>query len=68
MIMKWQVHRAYSFQKADEFNENFWQRAGAQARFSGTWLMIMDFYKMRGKRGRLPRLRRSVQNIKYTWD
>lgn len=57
------VHLATSFKDAERFDAFFWHRAGAAARFSATWLMVEDFFKLRGKsRGQL-RLRRSVQNI-----
>ncbi len=54
---------AHSFKEAKEFDKRFWRKAGAQARFSAAWLMLSDYFKMRGKSGRLPRLRRTVQNI-----
>lgn len=59
------VHKARSFKEAEEFDIKFWRRAGVQARFSAAWTMLRDVMKMRGHRGRLPRLRRSVQNIEY---
>lgn len=57
-------HKATSFEDAERWNRWFWRRAGAQVRFSAAWLMIGDFFKMRGQSGRLPRLRRSVQVVK----
>ncbi|MBM3253508.1 MAG: hypothetical protein FJZ16_04575 [Candidatus Omnitrophica bacterium] len=57
------VHKAHSFKEADEFDIKFWRRAGALARFSATWLMIGEFFKIKGKYGYKPRLRRTVQNI-----
>jgi len=62
--MKLRIHKARSFKEAEEWDRKFWQRAGASARFSAAWLMIGDYLKIRGQRGSLPRLRRSVQNIK----
>jgi hypothetical protein len=47
----------------DDFDIKFWQRAGVLARFSATWKMIDEFYKMRGKHGYKLRLQRSVQHI-----
>ena len=62
------VHKARSFKEAEEFDIWFWRRAGAQGRFSAAWLMIGDLFKIRGKSGRLPRLRRSVQSIERLPD
>ena len=47
----------------DDWDIKFWQSAGVKARFSTTWQMIDDFYKMRGKSGIKRRLQRTVQNI-----
>ena len=47
----------------DDWDIKFWKRAGTLARFSATWQMINDFYKMRGKNGIKRRLQRTVQNI-----
>lgn len=58
------VHKAYSFKEAKEFDIAFWRKAGAQARFSASWLMVGEWFKMRGRRGSQPRLRRTVQSIK----
>ncbi len=60
------VHKARSFEEAREFDERFWRRAGAQARFAAAWSIIEDSFKMRGKDARQLRLRRSVQNIERT--
>ncbi len=57
------VHKARSFKEAQEFDRKFWEKAGVQARFAAAWAMITEYYKMRGKSGIKPRLRRSVQNI-----
>ena len=46
------------------FDLVFWQKAGAQARFTAAWKAIDEFYKIRGINGRKLRLQRSVQNIK----
>jgi len=59
-----QTNVAMSFKEAEDFDIRFWRKAGPNARFSAAWLMIGDFYKMRGQRGRLPRLRRVLQVIK----
>lgn len=57
------IHKAVSFKDAAQFDIQFWQRAGTQARFSAMWLMVGEFLKMRGKSNGQPRLRRFVQNI-----
>ena len=58
------VHKARSFKDAERFDEQFWRRAGAAARFSATWLMVEEFLKLRGRFRGQPRLRRTVQHIK----
>ena len=58
------VHKAKSFEDAERFDRWFWRQAGAEARFSATWLAVIDFMKLRGKSGGQPRLRRSVQSVK----
>jgi len=57
-------HKTHSFKEAEEFDDRFWRKAGASARFIATWMMIVQWRKMRGKQGGQPRLRRSVQSIK----
>lgn len=57
------VHKARSFRDAELFDIQFWRRAGARARFSASWLMVIEYLKMRGKHRGQPRLRRSVQHI-----
>lgn len=48
----------------DDWDIKFWQKAGVNARFSATWGMIKDFYKIKGiKNGNKRRLQRSIQNI-----
>ncbi len=65
--LRFQIHLAHSHQDADAFNSNFWKKAGAFARFAAAWQMVLDYHtKIKGKHGRLPRLRRSVQNIQFT--
>ncbi|OGQ26978.1 MAG: hypothetical protein A3I75_07065 [Deltaproteobacteria bacterium RIFCSPLOWO2_02_FULL_50_16] len=59
------LHKAQSPREAREFDIRFWKRSGAQARFAAAWIMVIDSFKVRGKRGNQSRLRRSVQNIKY---
>ena len=58
------VHKAYTFKEAEDFDVRFWRRAGAAARFSATWGMVVDLQKMKGQRSGQLRLRRTVQNIK----
>jgi len=59
------IHKTTSFKEAEKFDIRFWQRAGAEARFSAMWIMVGEFLKIRGKPNGQPRLRRSVQSIKY---
>ena len=64
---RFQVNLALSHQEADAFNSVFWQKAGTFARFAAAWQMVLDYHtKIKGKNGRLPRLRRSIQNIQFT--
>jgi len=57
--------KSYTYKEAEEFDAKFWKRAGVQARFAAAWLMLIEYYKMRGKSGVKLRLRKSVQNIKW---
>lgn len=52
-----------SWKEADEFERKFWKEAGSETRFQALWLMVKEFYKMRGKSADKLRLQRSVQNI-----
>ena len=56
-------NKTTSFRKAKEFDMLFWEKAGAQARFSAAWQMLEEFYKIRNKHGYKLRLQRTVQNI-----
>ena len=56
-------HKANSFKQAEEFDIKFWKKAGAEARFSATWKMVGEFYKIKGINGYKRRLQRSVQHI-----
>jgi hypothetical protein len=65
--IKFEENIAKSFEEADDFNRKFWLKAGAFARFASAWQMILDYHsKIKGKRGNLPRLRRSVQNVQFS--
>ena len=57
-------HKSRSYKEAEEFDTQFWRKAGVQARWEATWMIVMQLDKMRGGRGVEPRLRRSVQRIK----
>jgi hypothetical protein len=48
----------------DGWDIEFWQRCNANSRFASAWQMIKDFYKIRGKNGVKPRLRRDVEKFK----
>jgi hypothetical protein len=56
-------NKTASFRKAKEFDMLFWEKAGAQARFSAAWQMLEECYKIRNKHGYKLRLQRTVQNI-----
>jgi hypothetical protein len=45
------------------FDLNFWQQAGAEARFAAAWQMVLDMLLIRGKNVNQFRLQRSVENI-----
>jgi hypothetical protein len=54
-----------SYKEAERFDIAFWRKAGPEARFAAMWECVKDFYKLKGKSGRKPRLQRFIQNIKY---
>jgi len=56
-------NKAHSFKEAEEFDDRFWRKAGAQKRFEASWLMLIDLYKMKGVRRGPPRLKKSVEKI-----
>ena len=58
------VRKSHSFKEAEDFDARFWRRAGALARFTAAWEMVVDLRKMKGLGGGQLRLRRTVQNIK----
>ncbi|MCM8775247.1 MAG: hypothetical protein NC930_02680 [Candidatus Omnitrophica bacterium] len=60
------VNKAYSFQEAEDFDIQFWQKAGALARFAATWMMVVQYQKIKGRKSGQPRLRRTVQHIERT--
>jgi hypothetical protein len=45
------------------FDLEFWDRVGAEGRFSAAWEMVLEVNAIRGKERHEPRLRRSVQTI-----
>lgn len=45
------------------FDLEFWQQAGAEARFEAAWQMVLDMLTIRGEDGNQSRLQRSVENI-----
>ncbi len=59
------VQKTSSFQEAERFDERFWRSAGAAARFSATWSLVGDYFKLRGKSRGQPRLRRTVQRVEF---
>ncbi len=53
--------------KASEMDRSFdllfWEKVGAEGRFSAAWEMVSEVQAIRGKDSAEPRLQRSVQNI-----
>ncbi|MDZ7319557.1 MAG: hypothetical protein ONB11_10405 [candidate division KSB1 bacterium] len=45
------------------FDRDFWQQAGAEARFAAAWQMVLDMLIIRGEDVDQLRLQRSVENI-----
>jgi hypothetical protein len=48
------------------FDLEFWEKVGAEGRFSAAWEMVLEVNAIRGKERNEPGLRRSVQNIQRT--
>ena len=49
----------------DDFDKDFWEKAGHEAKFAAAWEMINEVRLIRGEKNvSQPRLQRSVQNIK----
>lgn len=46
------------------FDLEFWQKAGARARFEAAWDMVVQYELMKGKTLTQLRLNRSVENLK----
>lgn len=59
------VNKTSSFKEAERFDERFWRSAGPAARFAATWSAVGDYFKLRGKSGGQPRLRRTVQHVEW---
>ena len=45
------------------FDVDFWQQAGAEARFAAAWQMVKEVQAIRGKDGCQSRLSRSIENL-----
>lgn len=45
------------------FDLEFWQQAGADARFAAAWQMVKEVFAFRGEDESQLRLQRSVENI-----
>lgn len=45
------------------FDRDFWQQAGAEARFAAAWQMVLDMLIIRGEDVDQLRLQRSVENV-----
>ena len=61
MVKIWE-NKARSYKEAEKFDDLFWRSAGAQKRFEASWMMLVDWYKMKGYQGQ-PQLDKSVQNV-----
>jgi len=61
---KWSSNVAHSFREADEFNTKFWRKAGAAARLSASWSMVLDYLKAHGRNESQSRLRKTFRIIK----
>lgn len=49
----------------ENFDREFWRKAGAEAKFAAAWEMVSEYWLIRGKKDAgQQRLQRSVQNIK----
>jgi len=49
----------------DDFDKEFWRKAGHEARFAATWEMVNEVHLIRGENNVCqPGLQRSVQTIK----
>lgn len=58
------VKKSFSYQEAQEFDEKFWDEAGAPMRFLAARQMVEQYLKMRGNRGRdSRRLRRTLKVV-----
>lgn len=47
------------------FDLEFWQQAGAEARFAAAWQMIKEVQLIRGEDGSQSRLQRSIENVEH---
>jgi len=56
--------KSRSYEEAEEFDTQFWRKAGVQARWEATWMMVVNSLKMRGKSGRQLRLQRDIQRVR----
>jgi hypothetical protein len=59
--------RVIPLSKSDrKWDIDFWQAQSSKARFYATWSLVVDFYRLKGKKvdENTLRLRRSVENIK----
>ena len=60
------MFRIISLDKADRsFDFAFWRKVGPQGILEAMVQMIYDYYKLKGKYGFPPRLRRSVAVLKH---
>lgn len=57
------VNKAYSFKEAERFNMKFWQKQSANVKWQALWIMVGEFYKLRGKNAAKLRLQRHIENI-----
>ncbi len=58
------TERLTTLDKKDEFDREFWRKAGHEARFAAAWEMVVEVELIRGKNAAEPRLQRDVLRIK----
>ena len=66
MKKMWERKITLSKAKGRDWDIQFWQAQGADARFKAAWTMIIDFFKLRGERlsANKFRLQRTIENLK----
>jgi hypothetical protein len=57
------IAKLVRFGEGEEMDQEFWQKIGAEGRFSAAWEMVAEADLMRGGTGVVPRLRRDVARL-----